>query len=223
MVSLHNAEELRQLSTYAHWVIGYIFLAVFIFALLESLGVLKSEKSRYIWPAFASLAGIFLVPYLLLHHGLDKVGATLQVFRNDAQQMQHLIMGILILIASGIELLHRANKLPAKAFGLAFPIALVIIGLMFLFHPQHGSHEAMMQSMRYHTWLGSVIILTGLLRGTEVLAGVKQPWLRYAWLVPLLITSMMLITYSEPEGAYQDTITQPLPGQSSPTTPHHVQ
>ncbi len=217
--SLHSVEELRQLSTLAHWVIGYIFLAVFIFALLESFHVLKSEKARYIWPALASLAGIFLVPYMLLHHGLDKVGMVIQLFMSDAQQTQHIIMGFLILIASGIELLHRAKKLRAKGYGLAFPGALIIIGLMFLFHPQHGTHEAMQQSMKYHTWLGSMLILTGVLRGAEVMVAPNQTWLRHAWLIPLLITSIMLITYSEPKGAYQNSV----PNQSTTSTPHHAQ
>lgn len=83
----------------------------------------------------------------------------------------------------------------------AWPGVLVLIGGMFVFHAQHGSHEAVARAVRFHRLLGAVLIAAGLLAGSHALW--RRLSLAYLWPLVLLLAAVLLIVYREPEGAWE--------------------
>lgn len=198
---LHTPEEFRYLSSLGHWIAGYIFLGVVIVALLQALGFLKDKP--YLWPALVIGAGVVLIPYNMLHHGWNELPLVWKVIELDPQQRQHFIMFNLLFIAGAIELLLSLKKIKGKFWQFVWPGVLLIIGYLFLTHPQHGTAEAQAYAVPFHTTLGTVLVITGVLKAAEVVWPQKYKWITYGWILFLFITSVMLITYNEPEGAYQ--------------------
>ncbi len=209
---LHTPEEFRYLSSLAHWIAGYIFLGVVLIALLQARGFLKVIK--YLWPLLVTISGLIFIPYTLTHHGWDELPLVWKVTQLDPQQKQHFIMFNLLFIAGIVELLLSLRKIKGKFWYFVWPGALLIIGYMFLTHPQHGTEEAQAYAVPFHTTLGSVLLITGLLKAAEVLWSQKHKWVTYGWILFLLITSIMLISYNEPEGLYQKDASHPIQNNS---------
>ena len=82
---------------------------------------------------------------------------------------------------------------------MVLPGVLVTLGGMFLTHPQHGTEEAIRESVRYHSILGVMLALTGLFRGLKIIFSIPG----YLWAGSLLIVAVFLMKYREPEGAYE--------------------
>lgn len=198
---LHTPEEFRYLSSLGHWIAGYIFLGVAIVALLQALGIFKSQ--RYLWPLLVVIAGIIFIPYSIFHHGFEKLGLVLKVYELDPQQRQHITMFILLFVAGVVELLLSFKKLKGNYWHFFWPGVMLIIGYMFLTHPQHGTVEARAYAVPFHTTLGIVLLITGALKAIEVIWSQKYKWVTYGWILFLFIASIMLISYNEPEGVYE--------------------
>jgi len=189
---LHTPEELRLLSSVGHWIAGGIFLMVSFIAFLQVKGFFKSKP--YLWQLLVVVGGLMFIPYTLLHHSFQELPLVWQVIFLDPQQRQHFIMFNLITFGGIIELLLALKKIQAKMFHFVFPVIISIIGLMFLFHPQHGTSEALAYSVPYHTILGMVLLSAGIAKAIQV---------RFAWILFLFISSIMLLTYNEPAGTYE--------------------
>lgn len=198
---LHSPEEFRYLSSLGHWIVGYIFVVISVIASSQAFGFLRSQK--YLWPAVVVIAGFILLPYNFLHHGLEKVGLVWQVIQIDPQQRQHTTIFVMLFIGGIIELLLSISKLQGKLWHFVWPAALVISGIMLVFHPQHGTAEAIAFSAPYHQTLGTIVAFAGIFKGGEVRIEKKRRWFSFAWIVFLLAASILLITYNEPEGAYK--------------------
>jgi hypothetical protein len=198
---LHSPEEFRGLSSLGHWIAGYILGAVAIVALIQAFGILKSKS--YLWPAIIIIAGIIFIPYNFLHHGLAQFGLVVKVAWLDLQQRQHTIMFFLLFIAGLSEFLYATSKLKNEIWRFVWPSVLTIAGIMFIFHPQHGTLEALAFSKLFHRILGMVLVLAGVLRGAEIVSIPKRKWLSFAWIIFLFIAAVLLIVYIEPIGAYQ--------------------
>lgn len=207
MSPFHSPSELRDLSTLTHWVFGYVLLLATILAALQVTGVVKSRRFAYAWPALVVAAGGIVVPYLLVHHGLDNVGRTWRYMRADPQQTQHLVMGVLLIAAGVTEVIRTARSSAPRWVDFGWPVVLVVIGYMFLVHPQHGMPEAMRAAARFHRVLGTSLVFAGLLRGFGVFRE-SMRLVTAAWLVPLLVASLLLVTYREPPGAYEAHTTE---------------
>ena len=198
---LHSPEELPGLISLGHWITGYIFGVVAIVALIQAFGILRSKS--YLWPAIVVIAGIIFIPYSFLHHGLAQFGLVLKIAWLDLQQRQHIIMFFLLFAAGLSEFLYAISKLKNEIWRFVCPSVLAIIGLMFIFHPQHGVGEALAFSQLLHRTLGLVLVLAGILRGAEIVSIPKRKWLSFAWIIFLFIAATLLITYIEPKEAYQ--------------------
>lgn len=198
---LHTPEEFRYLSSLGHWIAGYIFLGVIIIALLQTFGFLKNKP--YIWPLLVTIAGLVFIPFNLMHHGVNELPLVLKVIELDPQQRQHFIIFNLLFFAGIVELLLSLKKIKGNFWHFVWSGVLLIIGYMFLTHPQHGTAEARAYTVPFHTTLGLVLLVTGTLKAAEVIWGSKYKLITYGWILFLFITSIMLITYNEPEGAYQ--------------------
>jgi len=198
---LHTPEEFRYLSSLGHWIVGYILLGVFIISLLQTFGYLRQRP--YLWPSFVVLAGLIFIPFNLLHHGVDQLPLVWKVIELDAQQRQHFVMFTLLFIAGVVELLLSLKKLKGKVLRFVWPAVLIVIGLMFLFHPQHGSVEALAYSVPYHRTLGTVLLLSGVLRTLDITWTKKYKILTFGWIVLLFVASILLVVYNEPKWVYE--------------------
>lgn len=196
ILKLHTPEELVLYSNIAHWIEGAIFLVVAGIALMLALGYLRSKQ--YLWPSFILGAGLFLPIFSYIHH-LNELGLAWQATIYDQQQRQHMFMAILMSIVGFSELMRLKHQQSVWRFVL--PTALVTIGVLFLTHPQHGTSEAVIQATLIHKYLGSVLVLSGIFRGAEMLWSNRR-WLAYSWIVFLAIAAVLLISYREPAGAY---------------------
>lgn len=219
MNPFHTPEEMILFSNMAHWFEGGLLALVVMVGLFQAMGLLKIKTAQLAWSILILIAGSFLVPYILLHHGLDKVGDTWRFIMQDPQQLQHLIMGILLMVAGLAELLNALNILKAKIWKFVFPTILAIIGIMFIIHNQHGTANSIHQSVIFHRYLGTALILTGIAKAAEVIWRESYRWIAYPWLILMLVTSGMLITYREPEGVYQEGAIPQM--QQNKPNPHH--
>lgn len=198
--ALHTPEEMQRLSNIGHWIEGGLLATVAIIALLNALGFIKGQL---IWQSLLFVAGIFLIAYLLLHHGLDKIKLVWTLIWKDAQQRQHLTMAFLLCLAGLSEIAGKKYNISLLLY--VWPIALSIIGIMFLVHEQHGTSEAMNRARTIHTYLGISLILVSIVATIALVTKNKYRWPAYSWPVLLIITSIMLLAYREPEGAYEQS------------------
>lgn len=197
----HTPDELRFSSTLVHWIIGGVFATVATLSLAQIRGYLRGKTAEYLSPILILTTSIILLLYLSFHHGLEQVGSVWQIVLIDPQQRQHVLMGTLFIIASLAELRSRMKK-SGMLWRFVWPAVTVIIGVMFLLHPQHGTREAIEYASTFHTYLGISLTLAGSFLGVEVLWGKKQRWLSVSWIAFLFLSSILLLLYREPEGTY---------------------
>lgn len=187
----HTPEEMRRRSNLGHRVEGLLLAAVGVLALLDSLGFAAWASAA--WPILILIAGLLLLVLLYPAHPLTDWPA---IWR-DPQQRQHTIMAAGIAVAGASELVRGSN--PALAY--VWPAAMLMIGVLFLTHPQHGTGEAVVRAVRQHRVLGSTAVIAGLLRAAEVVTG--TPLFAILWPLGLLAAAVQLILYREPEGAFE--------------------
>lgn len=208
---LHTPEEFRMLSSTAHWMAGYIFIGVVIVAFLQSLGFFKTKT--YLWPLLVAFAGLIFIPFTLMHHGVSELPLVWKVLQLDPQQRQHFIMFNLLSFAGIIELFLSLKKIKGNLWHFIWPGVLLVIGYMFLTHPQHGTTQSLTYTMPFHTTLGTILIITGVLKAFELRWAKKYKWIAYGWIIFLFVASIMLISYNEPEGSYRMDSSQPAQNQ----------
>lgn len=211
---LHTPEELRYLSSLGHWLAGGIFLIVSVVAFLQVKGLIKSKW--FIWQALVVVGGLFFIPFTLLHHRSEEFSLVWRVMMLDPQQRQHLIMFSLITLGGAIELMIAVKKPQTRGWSVIFPTVLFLIGLLFLFHPQHGTSEALEYSVPYHIALGTALLLTGVTKAILALWSPKFKPLGNLWILFLLIASVMLLSYREPAGTYEMSMPQPVSSELEP-------
>lgn len=203
MLQLHSPQQLQDLSNFAHWAEGAIFLAVSLILLAKLLGLIKSKKIDLIWPALILFAGLFLIIYIFIHHPISQLGTVWQAILSDPQQTQHFIMALLLIGAAALQLLYSTGKLTLKLIPFIFPAVVLITGLMFIFHPQHGTDEAIRYMLFYHRSLGSVLVLAGLVNVFSVYGNQKNKLTSFVGVSFLLVASILLLLYREPIGSYR--------------------
>lgn len=180
-----------------------MFATVAVIALLQALGYAQSKGAQYLWPGLILIAGIFLPAYILLQRGFDRIGITWNLVIRDPQQREHFLMALLLLAAGLAEVLDRAKLLVTNLLKFVAPAAFVAIGLLFVFHTEYGTPEAIAESVLKHRYLGVVIAMAGLLKAADVLWRKRFKWLAFPWILLLFVAALMLITYREPPGAYK--------------------
>jgi hypothetical protein len=195
---------MRQLSDLAHRIEAVLLGTVAAIALAQAGGWWSGVRARLLWPALLLTAGVILLGYLLIpHHGLDRADDQWRFVLGDVQQRQHVILALLVAIGGGSDLLYRASRLHSRLWQLGMPAAAATIGLLFALHAQHGTNEAVARATLIHRALGILLIITGVLRASEVLTARHRRWLSTAWPLTLLAASVLLVVYREPEGAYE--------------------
>jgi hypothetical protein len=187
----HTAQQMRQLSNIAHVIEGGIITSAASLALRDAF---SDDGARGRLP-MNLLAGAGAVLGAGLVSGSFHHGGPAVFFQADAQQRQHLEMAALMM---GSGLAGRAGTL-GVVVGEA---ATARIGDMFLTHPQHGRGSAADIAKRKHARLGkSFIAAAGVGVFGELL---QQRWLRALSAAVLLGAGLQLLTYKEPEQAYEE-------------------
>ncbi len=187
----HTPEEMRRRSNLGHIVEGLLLASVGILAILDYFG--RPTWASAAWPILILIAGLLLLILLYPAHPLSDWPA---IWR-DPQQRQHTIMAAAIAAAGAAELVGGGSL----AGAYVWPAAMLLIGILFLTHPQHGTGEAVAKAVRQHRILGLTAILAGLLRAGEAATGTKL--FAILWPLALLAAAAQLIVYREPEGAYE--------------------
>lgn len=195
---LHTPEEMQKLSNLGHRVEGILLIMVAVLAIGEATGILKI---KLLWPSVIVVAGAFLIAFLLLHHGLSKFKLVWSLILSDGQQRQHLIMASLLIIAGMSEIIYRTWNV--NTFRFAWPLVICTIGILFLIHEQHGSSEAVEWAQTIHRYLGLLLILVSICIVLNITLGETYRWLLYLWPSLLIATSILLLIYQEPKGAYK--------------------
>lgn len=187
----HTPEEMRQLSNLGHIIEGALFAVVGLLALLGNLD--GFTWGSLAWPILVLTAGIVL---LFLLYALHPFSEWRLIWR-DAQQREHTIIAAAVATAGVAELLSSA--IPVLSY--VWPVVIILTGGLFFFHAQHGTSEAAAKAVLQHRFLGSTLIVAGLLNLIEIIGGSK--FKAILWPIVLLIAAVQLLLYREPEGAYE--------------------
>jgi hypothetical protein len=187
----HSPEEMRRFSNIGHWIEGTIIAGAGGALVWEALS--REEPAEKLASNLLTGAGLLLGLGLIAgsgHHGGPRT-----FFAADHQQREHLQMAGL-LAAGGLA--RRGGRIGR----VAAAGATARIGQMFLTHEQHGTGEAAAEAKGKHERLGKTI-LAGAAAGAigEVLG---NRWLRAAAAGLLMLSGFQLLTYREPEGAYEE-------------------
>lgn len=197
VLQLHSPEELQYFSNLAHWTEGFLFAVIVLIALLETLGKIKS---KLIWPSILFFSGLFLPIFMFAHHTGSEFKLAWDATFLIPEQRQHFFMALLLMIGGGSELLMRKKYNNSILLKMVLPLSLIIIGSLFLFHPQHGNAADMMRVVTIHKYLGLSIIATGIFKGLSEFLKVRQ--LAYIWILFMVISASLLLTYREADMSY---------------------
>jgi hypothetical protein len=199
---MHTVEDMQAFSNVAHTVEALILGAVAAIAFAEALGYVNRGWQRYLWPGLVAFAGLFLMVFMLLpYHGLSQMPAQWDFIFGDPQQQQHMTVALVAVIA-GLAEIRARNAFPHGELVLVWPASLIVVGLMFALHKQHGTDSAVRQAQIIHTYLGVLLISTGILRGIQVVRATQRRWLAFSWCITLFAAAAVLGIYREPAGAY---------------------
>jgi len=199
---LHTPEEMRQIVNVAHVVEGVVIGVAAVVMIVETRVSLRS--ARLVWPAIMVAAGLGLLLFLFIpHHGLALAATQWNFIVGDPQQRQHVVIAMLITAAGVVELQRGRERLSAPAWGFVWPVALAVIGVLFLVHQQHGTAEAVATAMRVHRYLGATFIAAGVLSAINASRPRPVRWITLAIALTLMTTATLLIVYREPPGAYE--------------------
>src|SRR5256885_10653661 len=112
------------------------------------------RRMRFLAAALNVLAGLILGPVLLLHHGWPVARAMLA----DPQQAQHVMMGFL-LVAGGCARLWGEATGHFRAGAAILAVCVGVVGVLSLFHCQHGTDHAVHLAMIIHRLLGLTFLV----------------------------------------------------------------
>jgi len=203
MAPSETAAALRAASNLAHWIEGAVLLALVVVGVVEARGGLRSRAGQCLWPGIVALAGLFLPVFMLLRRGLSRIDTSWSEIVGDPQQIEHLWLAAILLVAGSVEIARRAGMLRARSWGFAIPLGLVLLGFLLWIHIQYGTPQAVERATLLHRLQGSFLILAGIAMGCEIFWPSKRRPLTFAWLLFLAASSVLLLTYHEPPGAYE--------------------
>jgi hypothetical protein len=186
----HSPGEMRELSNLAHVVEGALFLAVGVLALAGNMGWIG--RAVLAWPILAVLAGVGLLIVLYPFHPVDDWR---RIWR-DPQQRQHTVMAAALVLGGGAEFGSGTQAW----LGHGWPAALLLIGILFVVHTQHGTGAAVRKATRQHRVLGATIIAAGVLALGAVLT--TGPLYGVLWPLAVIAAAIQLMVFREPAEAY---------------------
>jgi len=178
-------------SVQVHWIGGVFFTAVPLLLLLQRLLRWPGQYWAYVLPLL--FAGYGLESFAdVWVHGLAVPSDYTQESR------QHLWQGSALLLAGLVELLVARGALLHWRWKLATPLALAALAIGFLFHTQHGGSEmAMALMLTEHRGFAIALSVAAAARAISVLPLRHVAVLESAWLLPLLVFGLQMLSYRE--------------------------
>ncbi|MBI3742377.1 MAG: hypothetical protein HY257_11580 [Chloroflexi bacterium] len=189
----HTPEEMRRLSNLGHSVEGALLIVVSALALAAQLNLAAWANTA--WQILILVAGILLLILIYPRHPLQDWRA----IWNDLQQREHTIIAFAIAIAGAAELI-RGAAISTLAF--VTPVAMMLIGWLFLAHAQHGTGAAQKRALWLHRVLGITILLAAILRVGALVT--RDEIYAILWSLVLFAAGIQLIVYREPAGAFEE-------------------
>lgn len=142
-------------SEQVHWLYGGVLVVFAILALLRRRAVLRSR-----WPDFLIGIALFVVGVALildpLLHGSAVPG------NYGMETAQHLALGLLLVLASGLELYRTATRRRAFVWRLPLVFALVAAALLFALHAQHDAEAPMLLLVTQHRVIAATLFVLAL-------------------------------------------------------------
>ncbi len=169
-----------------HKLAGVLIVLFVVASLVKESGRLRGTWPDYLLPIGVLGLGLFLVLDPIVFHG----GGF------GAEGLQHQIQGALLLGVAGIELARARGTLQHRSFAAVLPIAIMVVGLLFVVHSQHGGGDMVTQLVQ-HRILGATVILAAVVKAADSLKLAKGNWASVGWLLLLLAVTFQLFLYVE--------------------------
>ncbi len=195
MEPLHTPQEIVTLSNAAHIAEGIVLIAIAAVIVAQGFGYLQKGWQRYLVPSIGLVASLVLLSFLFFDHA-NELPRAWDWITSDMQQRQHLLMGILIGVGSIAALIGL--KLQQQWLRLGLPLAIAIIGLLFLTHPQHGNSEEAARGLLIHRVAGTSLIIAGLAQAGGLFLKQWRKWLAVVAGAGLVLSAALFISYREP-------------------------
>jgi hypothetical protein len=188
-------------SEHVHWILGALIATVSVLQLLYESRVISTPHVRYAVPLVLFALGLetFVDPIL---HGPAMV-------HSPHETRQHVAMGVLAFATGAVEFLRLKARLRHGAWGLLFPAALGIVGVLFLFHSQHGGPVPVLALIAQHRFMGITLLLASVLKALAETPSDKAKAFNISWMALLLLFGFELLFYTEGRSIFGGTIHVP--------------
>lgn len=199
-------------SEQVHWIVGGVVSAGAITLILKETLVIRAAWPRYVLPIGLLGWGVEAIvdPFV---HGSEMPGGY------GAEALQHVLMGVVMLAAGGIELGRERGKLTATAWGFVLPVILLVLAAMFLGHAQHEAAVPPLVLIVQHRVLGLTLVVAGLAKALAVLKHERTKAFELGWLLVLLVVGLQFLAYTE-GGSGHAGHGAPAPTTESAPSPH---
>ena len=201
MEPLHTPQEIVTLSNAAHVAEGVIIILFAAVIVAQGFGYLQKGWQRYLIPGIGLLASFVIIGFIFFDH-IHELPRAWEWIINDMQQRQHLFMGILIGLGSIAALIGL--KLQKEWLRLGLPLAIAVIGLLFLVHPQHGNSDEAARGLFIHRVAGTSLIIAGLAQASSLFLKQWRKMLAIVAGAGLLLSAVLFISYREPLMSAED-------------------
>ncbi len=202
-LKIHTATEWAHYSTIGHWVFGGFIVIVLLGSIFERFKMRwRAIFNKYLAPIALIVLGLSFSIIDIIYHSLhDDPRAVWYLLTHISQFQQHFIGGVLFLIAGIVEWIRARSG--RQQLSYTVPAVVFLIGTIFFFHQQLGAVVSVRDAMNWHMFFGAMLVIAGMFRVLDLLFFEEKKWFFIVWVVVLLVGAGMMLTYEEPQGAYQ--------------------
>lgn len=174
-----------------HWIFGAALIVTAVLLLLRVRAILKGGWTDYIVPSALAIFGI--------EFALDPLVHGEAVPQNYAAEMsQHLLISVVLVLASAAEFLRLAQSRRSFAWRLPLVTALAVTAGIFMLHAQHDAPAGMLLLMTQHRMIGSTLAVTALAALLDAMPATEQDEVRSTALpLLILVLGVQLLFYTE--------------------------
>jgi hypothetical protein len=205
-----GSAEGKAYSEFNHHLAGVFVILIGLSELRGALGIIPSFAwTRLLLPVFMLAVGTYLM--IWSDHDAWPIGSltfTETFFAGEWETVQHKLIGILLLLISGIEWLRRTASLHHLWWRIPLPVFAVISGLSLFVHT-HGEHPAAHNIAFHHAIMGVMALTAGSSKlisarsQTDAAkdidargAAPRSRWERI-WAILVLLIGVQLLIYAE--------------------------
>lgn len=139
-------------SEQVHWLFGAGLVAVSLAMLLHAEGFIKSR-----WPQFLVAGALLVFGLALIFDTFLHGTAAPQDY--GAETAQHIGLGALLLLASGVEFFRMAKRRNGLIWRLPIILILLAASAAFFTHAQHSADVPMLVLVAQHRFIGATLLV----------------------------------------------------------------